>query len=185
MVRLRDDDPSLIKQYMDAGARSLMFPNMRDATQAREIVRATRYPPHGIRGYSGSPRANRFGRVAGYHQKAHEDVLIAVQIECANGVANAADIASVDGVDALFIGPGDLSANLGHFGNPATDEVQAAIRAVFDAARAGGKVGGILAAAKDDAQRYADWGCRLLAVGTDVTLLAKAADALVASLKSA
>ena len=90
-----------------------MIPNVRVAAQAREIVRATRYAPAGVRGFSVAHRANRFGRIKNYHATAHENQLLALQIECAEGVSNAAKIAAVDGVDALFIGPGDLSTNLG------------------------------------------------------------------------
>ena len=86
-----------------------------------------------------SHRANRFGRVKDYHATAHESQLLTVQIECAEGVANAAEIAAVDGVDVLFIGPGDLSANLGSLNNPEATHVQAAIREVITAARASGK----------------------------------------------
>ena len=106
-----------------------------------------------------------------------------MQIECADGVANAAEIAAVDGVDVLFIGPGDLSANLGSLNNPEATHVQAAIREVITAARASGKAVGILAPAKVAADRYIDWGCRMVAIGSDLGLLAKGADALVASFK--
>src|SRR5262245_30917968 len=118
VVRLPSDDPNLIKQAMDIGARSLMIPNVRTAAQARAIVAAMSYAPNGIRGFSAAHRANAFGRTADYHARAREQQLLAVQIECEMGVANAAEIASVDGVDVLFVGPGDLSANLGAMGNP-------------------------------------------------------------------
>ena len=183
VVRVRSDDSNLIKQFMDGGARSLMVPNVRSAKQARAVVAATRYPPAGIRGFSMSHRANRFGRVKDYHATAHESQLLTVQIECADGVANAAEIAAVDGVDVLFIGPGDLSANLGSLNNPEATHVQAAIREVITAARASGKVVGILAPVKDAADRYIEWGCRMVAIGSDLGLLAKGADALVASFK--
>ena len=183
MVRLPSDDVNLIKQFMDGGARSLMIPNVRSVEQARQIVRATRYAPVGVRGFSMGHRANRFGRIKDYHAKAHENILLALQIECAEGVANAADIAALDGVDTLFIGPGDLSTNLDAMGNPGAKHVQDAIRQVIDATRAAGKAAGILAPAKADADRYIEWGCRLVAVGADLGLLAKGADALVASFK--
>ncbi len=184
LVRLPSDDVNLIKQFMDGGARSLMIPNVRSVEQARQIVRATRYAPDGVRGFSMAHRANRFGRIKGYHATAHEHVLLALQIECAEGVANAADIAAVEGVDALFIGPGDLSTNLEAMGNPGAEHVQDAIRQVIDATRAAGKVAGILAPVKADADRYIEWGCRLVAVGSDLGLLANCADGQVASFKA-
>lgn len=184
LVRLPVDDPNLIKQFMDAGARSLMIPNVRTAQQAREIVRAMAYAPlGGIRGYSVGHRANQFGRIADYHRNARERQFLAVQIECETGVAHAAEIAAVEGVDALFVGPGDLSTNLGAMGNPNADHVQSAIAAVLAATRAAGKPAGILAPVKTDADRYLADGFTMLAIGSDLGLLARASDALVAAFK--
>lgn len=185
MVRLPSDDANLIKQFMDAGARSLMIPNVRGADQAGSITRAMRYAPMGgIRGYSVGHRANQFGRIKDYHANARERQFLAVQIECETGVANAAEIAAVDGVDALFVGPGDLSTNLGAMGNPNADHVQEAIAKVCAAARAAGKPAGILAPQKADADRYLAGGFTMVAVGSDLGLLARGADNLVASFKS-
>lgn len=185
MVRLPADDPNLIKQFMDAGARSLMIPNVRSAEQAREIARAMAYAPlGGIRGFSVGHRANQFGRIKDYHQTARDRQFLAVQIECAEGVANAAAIAAVEGVDALFVGPGDLSTNLGAMGHPNAAHVQAAIAAVRTATRAAAKPAGILAPVKADADRYLADGFTMLAIGSDLGLLARASDALVAAFKS-
>ncbi|TKB30559.1 MAG: 2-dehydro-3-deoxyglucarate aldolase, partial [Mesorhizobium sp.] len=96
VVRLPSDDPNLMKQALDVGARSLMIPNVRTPDQARAIVAAMTYAPGGFRGFSVGHRANAFGRIAGYHAKAREQQLLAVQIEDAAGVANAAEIAAVD-----------------------------------------------------------------------------------------
>ena len=184
LVRLPVDDPNLIKQFMDAGARSLMIPNVRSAQQAREIVRAMAYAPlGGNRGYSVGHRANQFGRIADYHRNARERQFLTVQIECETGVAHAAEIAAVEGVDALFVGPGDLSTNLGAMGNPNADHVQSAIAAVLAATRAAGKPAGILAPVKTDADRYLADGFTMLAIGSDLGLLARASDALVAAFK--
>lgn len=181
VVRLRSDDASLIKHYMDSGARNLMIPNVRDAEQARRIVRATRYAPEGIRGFSSSHRANQFGRIKGYHESAHRNQMLILQIECAEGVRNAAEIAACDGVDVLFVGPGDLSANLGAMNNANADHVQSAIRSVLAAAETAGKPAGILAPVKADADRYIAEGFRLVSVGLDIGLLARGSDALMAS----
>ena len=181
IVRLPSDDSNLIKQFLDGGARNLMIPNVRDAAQARSIVAATRYAPDGIRGYSTGHRANRFGRIKGYHAIAHKNQLLVIQIECSVGVANAAEIAAVDGVDVLFVGPGDLSANLGAMGNPNAEHVQVAIRHVIKAAYSSGKAAGILAPVKEDADRYIGNGCTLVAVGGDLGLVARGSDALMAT----
>lgn len=180
IVRLPSDDTNLIKQVMDAGARNLMIPNVRTAEQARRIVAATRYAPHGVRGFSTGHRANQFGRITDYHARAHLNQLLVLQIECAEGVRNAAEIAACDGVDVLFVGPGDLSANLGAMHDPNAPHVQKAIGAVLQAARDKGKAGGILAPVRADADRYIADGFTLVGVGADLGLLARGADALVA-----
>lgn len=183
VVRLPSDDSNLIKQIMDIGGRSLMIPNVKTADQARQIVAAARYAPKGIRGFSVAHRANAFGRIAGYHGKAHEQQLLTIQIECSTGIANAAEIAAVEGVDVLFVGPGDLSTNMGEMGNPGASAVQAAIASVREAAAAAGKASGILAPVKADADRYISEGFTMVAVGSDLGLLAKGSDALIASFK--
>lgn len=182
VVRLPSDDVNLIKQFMDGGARSLMIPNIRTAEQARAVVKAMAYAPAGgIRGFSTGHRANQFGRIKGYHQNARTHQLLALQIECETGVANAAEIAAVEGVDALFVGPGDLSTNMGAMGNPNAAPVQAAIAQVLADAKAAGKAGGILAPVKADADRYLAAGYTMVAVGADLGLLARGSDNLVAS----
>jgi 2-keto-3-deoxy-L-rhamnonate aldolase RhmA len=181
VVRLPSDSAILIKQFLDAGARSLMIPNVTSARQARDVVAAMRYAPQGIRGFSAAPRANQFGRIKNYHATAQEQQLLAVQIECAEAVANAAEIAAVDGVDVLFVGPGDLSANLGAMGNPGADEVQRAIGHVVEAAAGAGKVAGILTSVRSQAERYLELGYRMVAVGSDLGLLAAGSDGLVQS----
>ncbi len=180
-VRLPSDSAVLIKQFMDAGARSLMIPNVRTAEQARAIVAAMSYAPAGIRGFSTGHRANQFGRIRDYHRSARANQLLAVQIECATGVANAAEIAAVEGVDVLFVGPGDLSTNMDAMGNPGADHVQDAIARVLRAARGAGKAAGILAPLKADADRYLRDGFTMVAVGADLGLLARGSDNLIAS----
>ncbi len=183
-VRLPSDDANLIKQAMDTGARSLMIPNVRTAGQARAIVAAMTYAPDGIRGFSTGHRANAFGRIKDYHATARAQQLLAVQIEDETGVANAAEIAAVEGVDVLFVGPGDLSTSMGAMGNPNAAPVQAAIASVRKAAAAAGKASGILAPVKADADRYLAEGFTMVAVGADLGLLARGSDALVASFRS-
>jgi 4-hydroxy-2-oxoheptanedioate aldolase len=135
-----------------------------------------RYPPHGIRGVGGGlTRATRWDAVPDYLNTAHEELCLIVQVESRAGVENVEAIAAVDGVDAVFIGPADLSTGLGHIGNPSHPEVQKHIRHAVDATLAAGKVCGILAPAEDDARRYMSWGCQFVAVGIDISLLRQAA----------
>lgn len=183
VVRIPSDDANLIKQMMDGGARSLMVPNVRSADQAQAIVAAMAYAPQGIRGYSVAHRANAFGRINGYHANARAQQLLAAQIECEKGVANAGAIAAVPGVDVLFVGPGDLSTNMGAMGNPNAAHVQDAIASVLAAAKAHGKAAGILAPQQADAERYLKAGFTMVAVGSDMGLLARGSDDLIARFK--
>ncbi len=182
-VRLPEENTTLIKQFMDAGARSLMIPNVRNAEQAKRIVAAARYAPEGVRGFSVGHRANQFGRIKDYHQNAHLNQMLILQIECEEGVKNAAEIAAVDGVDVLFVGPGDLSTNMGAMHNAGAEHVQQAIASVLDAARSAGKAAGILAPVQADAERYISDGFTYVAVGADLGLVARGSDALIAHFK--
>jgi 4-hydroxy-2-oxoheptanedioate aldolase len=185
LVRLPSSDPALIKQLLDIGARSLIFPNIETAEQAAAIVSATRYPPHGIRGVAGIQRANRYGRVPGYQQNADKDICLIMQIESPAGVAAAAEIAAVDGVDALFVGPSDLAATMGYIGRPSEAAVQAAIATVPAAARRAGKATGILAPVEAEARRYIEAGYTMVGIGTDQGLLARASDDLIKKFREA
>lgn len=176
IVRAVSHDPVLIKQLLDIGTQTLMIPMVETAQQARALVQATRYPPHGIRGVGGGlTRATRWDAVPDYINTAQKELCLIVQVESRAGVDNVAEIAAVEGVDAIFIGPADLSTGLGHVGNPSHPEVQEKIRHAIDATLAAGKVSGILAPAEDDARRYQSWGCQFIAVAIDISLMRQAA----------
>lgn len=179
VVRLPVGDTTLIKQYLDIGARTLLIPMVESGEQAAQLVRATRYPPLGVRGVgSAIGRASRWNRVAGYLQTAQDDICLLLQVESIAGLDALDAIATTDGVDGVFIGPSDLAAGLGHLGNPAYVTVQAAIEAGIARIRAAGKAAGILIADEALALRYLDLGATFVAVGTDVTILARGAEAL-------
>jgi 4-hydroxy-2-oxoheptanedioate aldolase len=172
-------DPVLIKQYLDIGFRSLLIPMVESADQARRLVAATRFPPHGIRGVaSATSRASGFGQQADYLATAHEDICLIVQIETCAGLDAIEEIAAVAGVDALFIGPADLAGALGHLGQPTHPEVQAAISAALARIRTAGKPSGIFALDAADAQAKLDAGVAFVSLGTDIGLLARAARTL-------
>ena len=176
IVRTVNDDPALIKQVLDLGAQTLMVPQVESAEQARALVRAMRYAPAGIRGVGGGlTRATRWDGVPDYLATAHQQLCLIVQVESRRGVENAREIAEVEGVDAVFIGPADLSTSLGHAGNPGHPSVQEQIRATVQATLGAGKACGILAPAEEDARRYLGWGCQFIAVGIDISLLRQAA----------
>lgn len=184
VVRPPWNDAVIIKQLLDVGAQTLLIPMIQNAEQARDAVRATRYPPHGVRGVgSALARASRWNRVPDYLQQADEQMCVLVQIETREAVKNLDAILQVEGGDGVFIGPADLSADMGFAGNPQHPEVQRTIDDAIARIRAAGKAPGILMANKALAQRYLEAGALFVAVGVDTTLLARAAEALADEFK--
>jgi 4-hydroxy-2-oxoheptanedioate aldolase len=179
VVRPPANDPIVIKRLLDIGARSLLVPQIRSAEEARNAVSATRYPPQGIRGVSVSHRANRFSRDRNYFSSVDDELCILIQIETRAALDAVKEIAGIDGVDGLFVGPSDLAAELGHFGNAGHPEVQQAFDGILAAASQAGKPAGILAPVETDAERYLKQGYAFVAVGSDLGLLVKGCDALV------
>jgi 2-dehydro-3-deoxyglucarate aldolase len=184
VVRPEWNDPVQIKRLLDIGFYNLLIPFVESAQQARAAVAATRYPPQGMRGVSVAQRGNRYGYDREYFTSINEHICVMVQIENRAGVAASAEIAAVDGVDCLFIGPSDLAASYGHLGHAQHPEVQAAIREVVRAAQAQGKAVGILAPVDEDARNYQAMGIQVLAVGSDLGLLKTASSALCARFKT-
>lgn len=183
VVRPQSQDPVLIKRLLDLGAQTLMIPYVQSADEARAIVAAMRYAPRGFRGVAGGTRASRFGQVPDYMAHAEDELCLIVQIETGTAVDAIEEIAAVDGVDALFIGPADLAASLGHPGNQSHPEVTAAIEAAIRRIVATGKPAGILTVDQDFARRCIGWGTRFTAVGVDLWLLSAAARDLAASFR--
>jgi 4-hydroxy-2-oxoheptanedioate aldolase len=181
VVRIPIADVAAIKRYLDAGARSLLVPMVNSGAAAAEIVAATRYPPSGIRGVAAMHRASRFGRVKEYLQGAVEEICVLVQLETRKALQNLEEIASVEGIDGLFIGPSDLAADLGHLGNPGHLEVQKAIEDGVERGKRAGKSMGILSFDRDQANRYLQLGFSFVAVGSDVGVLARQSEALAAA----
>ena len=184
IVRPAWNDPVLIKRLLDAGAQALLLPFVQDAEEAQAAVAATRYPPEGIRGITTSGRAARFGRVGGYLKSAAQEICLLVQVETGEALAQIEAIASVPGVDGVFIGPADLSASLGHIGNPGHPEVQNAMKSAVDRLTKVGAPAGILTPNEAEARRYIEWGYKFVAVGSDLGLVVKGADALARSFKA-
>lgn len=178
VVRPECVEPVLIKRLLDLGVYNFLMPFVESAEQAAEAVAATRYPPRGIRGIAAAHRSNQYGTVPDYFERIDDNIAVLVQIESRPGLDAVEQIARVEGVDALFIGPSDLSASLGHFGEPNHPEVQAAMARVLEAARAAGKPVGILSVQEADCLRYLDMGMTAVAVGLDVVLLRDASRAL-------
>ncbi len=179
-------DSALIKQLLDIGAQTLLVPMVESAEQARELVRAMHYPPHGVRGVgSALARASRWNSIPGYLDKADEQMCLLVQIENLDGLAKLDEIVAVEGVDGVFIGPADLSASMGHRGNPGHPEVQAAIEDAIVRIGKAGKAAGILSADQSLARRYLELGAKFVAVGVDTTVLMRGLQTLAAAFKNA
>jgi 4-hydroxy-2-oxoheptanedioate aldolase len=181
VVRIPIADPVAIKRYLDAGARSLLVPMVNNAATALAIVAATRYPPAGIRGVATVQRASRFGRVKDYLQNAATELCVLVQVETREALRNLEAIASVEGIDGIFVGPSDLAADLGHLGNPGHLEVQASIADAAARGKSAGRAMGILTPDRDEANRYLGLGFTFVAVGSDIGILARQSEALAAS----
>jgi 4-hydroxy-2-oxoheptanedioate aldolase len=184
IIRPAWNDAVLAKRCLDIGAQTLLFPYVQNAEEAKAAVASTRYPPQGIRGVSVAARASRYGRVPGYLGKANSETCVLVQVETREAMTQLEQIAAVEGVDGVFIGPSDLAASLGHLGNPAHPEVQEAMHDAVKRLKAVGKPAGILTGNEDEIRRYIEWGYLFVAVGSDVGLLAKAADTLAKKFKS-
>ncbi|MBA4220738.1 MAG: 4-hydroxy-2-oxo-heptane-1,7-dioate aldolase [Methylobacterium sp.] len=178
IVRPAWNDPVLLKRLLDIGTQAVLVPFVQNAEEAAKAVAACRYPPAGIRGITVSGRGSRYGRVPDYLKRADAEICVLVQVETGEALAQLESIASVDGVDGVFIGPADLSASLGHIGDPGHPEVQDAIQGAVERLAAVGKPAGILTPSEADARRYIEWGYRFVAVGSDLGLLTKHADAL-------
>jgi len=180
-VRVPIGDVVAIKQVLDLGAQNLLVPMVSSVADARAAVDAVRYPPHGRRGVgSALARSARWGRVTDYVTEANDHVSLYVQIETAAAVEAAADIASVDGIDGVFVGPADLAASMGLPGQQTHPDVTAAVRRVFVAARSHGKPAGVNAFDSVAAQAYIDAGAAFVLVDSDVTMLARGSEALAA-----
>ena len=178
VVRPSWNDAVEIKRLLDAGFYNFLVPFVQTADDARRAVAATRYPPEGMRGVSVSQRSNRYGSVADYFAGINAQISVMVQIESRAGLEAAAAIAAVDGVDGVFVGPSDLAAAFGQLGNANHPSVQAAITAIFDAAKSAGKAIGILAPAEADARRYLALGATFVAVGSDLGVFRSATQQL-------
>ncbi len=182
MVRVPWNDPVILKRVLELGARSIMIPMVENADEARAAVAACRYPPRGRRGYAaGMIRASRYGFLDDYGANAHRELFLALQVETAGACARAGEIAEVDGVDMVFVGPNDLAGDLGHFENMGAPAVLSAIETAKAGAARAGKPIGIVPHAGKDATRLAAEGFSFVACGNDIAFLRQGCRADVAA----
>jgi len=187
IARVPAGDAVLIKQYLDLGLQTLLVPMVDTADQAAQLVRACRYPQDddqgGIRGMADG-RASRWGRYPNYAREANQQVCLLVQAETAESLKHLDAIAATPGVDGVFIGPADLSASLGHVGDPAHPVVQAAIVDAIARILRAGKAPGTLTTDEAQARHYLALGAVFVAVGLDTQMLARQTSALAARFKT-
>jgi 4-hydroxy-2-oxoheptanedioate aldolase len=184
VVRIPWNESVLVKRMLDIGARSLMFPYVQNADEARRAVAATRYPPQGIRGFAGAARGSNYGRIKNYAQKIHDEICVIVQVETPEAIRAIPDIAAVDGVDGVFIGPNDLAANMGHLGNMFAPEVVAAVRSGMQAINKAGKGAGLLNFRENEARDWFAAGFTFIAVASDAAMMARGTERVVAAFKA-
>lgn len=181
LVRVPAAETVIIKQVLDLGAQNILVPMVSTAEQAREVVAMTQYPPAGVRGVgSALARSGRWNRVEGYLPQGAEHVSVFVQVENTEGVENAGEIAAVDGVDGVFVGPSDLAASMGLIGQQTHPEVVAAVKSAFTAVTQAGKPAGVNAFDPAAARDYVAAGASWVLVGADVALLARGSEKLTA-----
>lgn len=184
LIRVTSGDRDNIKKAMDIGPAGLMIPNLRTARDARDVVAACRYGPDGVRGAApGLVRASAYGRnIERYLDTVNDGFLLIGQIESRQGAENIEAIAAVDGLDMLFIGPVDLSASLGAFGDFASEEFVRTFAMLECAILDAGKWLGCIPFHDWDAQRLYRNGHHLVLSGVDTLLLRQAAERDVAEL---
>ena len=184
LVRVEWNDTVAVKKLLDIGAQGLLFPMIQSVEEARRAVAATRYPPKGVRGVSGTTRATRYGRVKDYLARVEDETAVLLQVETQAALDAAEDIAAVDGVDGIFFGPADIGADMGLLGNPMHPDIWARIRPVAKALMARGMPVGTLVTDPGFAAELMDEGFTFVACGLDTGLLARASDKLLADVKA-
>jgi len=184
VVRVPWNDMVTMKRVLDIGAQSLLVPYVSTAEEARKAVSYTRYPPAGVRGVAGTTRATRFGRIKDYAGRAHEEICVLVQVETQAALDNIDAICGIDGIDGVFIGPADLHASMGYPGEIANPKVKPLIDDAIRRIRKRGCAPGILTPSEADARHWLECGALFVAVGADVGILARGAEALAAKFKS-
>lgn len=184
IVRPEWNDAVMVKRLLDLGARGLLFPMINTVEEAQAAVAATRYPPHGVRGFSGATRANKFGRVTDYLARVEDETTVLLQLESRHAIEQAEAISDVDGVHGIFFGPADIAADIGKLGKPLDAEVWDLIRPCAQKLIAKGMPVGTLVNDGAFAAQLLNEGFTFVACGTDTTLLARATDALLSDVKN-
>jgi 4-hydroxy-2-oxoheptanedioate aldolase len=184
IVRPEWNDPVMVKRLLDLGVRGLLFPMIQSVEEAEQAVASTRYPPRGFRGVSGAMRGNKFGRIKDYVARVEEELTVILQIETQAAIAQAEEIAAVDGVSGVFFGPADIAADMGKVGQSMDPDVWDLIRSTARKLSDKGVACGTLVLDADFAAELLNDEFTFVACGTDASLLARASDALLAKVKN-
>lgn len=179
VVRLAANDMVLFKRALDMGAQTVMVPFVDSPEQARRAISYAKYPPQGQRGFAAVFRASGYGTVKDYGKRANDSVFTIIQLETPTAVKSLEEIAAVEGVDALFLGPGDLSANMGHIGNILHPEVQAVIADVATRCRRIGIPCGIVGPTPEIVSGFVKMGYSFVAVASDMGMMMRQATAFI------
>ncbi|CUH45359.1 HpcH/HpaI aldolase family protein [Ruegeria atlantica] len=185
LVRVEFNDAIAVKRLLDLGAPGLLFPMIQSVEEAEQAVAATRYPPRGIRGVSGSTRATAFGRIPDYVARVEDETTVLLQLETCAAVEQAEAIGAVEGVSGIFFGPADIAADIGKVGKPMDPDVWALIKPAAQKLIAKGMPVGTLVTDPSFAADLLNEGFTFVAIATDTGLLARAADAALAQVKGA
>ncbi|MFB6299324.1 MAG: HpcH/HpaI aldolase/citrate lyase family protein [Halobacteriales archaeon] len=171
IIRVSWNDQVEIKRLLDMGADGVLVPMIESVEEAEAAVEATKYPPDGVRGVAGGRGSNLGLDLMEYFEEANDATVTMAQIETQAGLDNVEEIAAVEGLDGLFIGPADLSASLGMFGEWNNDEFRAAVDRIVEAAHAADITVGTLATAEEQIEDRYEWGIDYLVAGTDTSAL--------------
>jgi 2-keto-3-deoxy-L-rhamnonate aldolase RhmA len=183
VVRVPWNDSVMVKRVLDAGARSLLFPFIQNADEAKRAVAATRYPPEGVRGMAGMGRASQFSTTPNFFTTANAGICTVLQLETTVAITNLEAIAGVPGVAALFVGPADLSGTMGLPGQLDHPDVLAHMASAAKRAKAIGMPIGSVGGTPDTVAKYRAMGYDYVAVASDLGLLMRAAQAAAQALR--
>jgi 2-keto-3-deoxy-L-rhamnonate aldolase RhmA len=184
VLRVPWNDTVMLKRVLDAGAQTVLVPFVQNAAEAAAAVAATRYPPQGVRGMAGMSRGSRFGTWPDYFTSANASISVIVQLETPQAVSQLEAIAAVDGVDALFLGPADLSGALGLPGKLGDPQVNAVMADAARRCRAVGKPVGTVGGTAEVVAQYRAMGFDFLAIASDMGLLMRAARESLAAVRA-
>lgn len=185
-VRAPWNDFVAIKRILDAGAHGVLVPYVNTKEDAQAAVRACKYPPQGVRGIAGSPRAAGYGQnIMNYLTRANDEIFVMTAVETPEAVSNLDAILTVEGLDGIFIGPMDLSTSLGHFASPNKPEVQQVIAGIEKKVLASGKALATISGSWQQALELYQRGYQLVLLMADGTALGSIAAERVAQFRKA